>query len=140
MKWSGDSANLPQLERLLNPFFASRNVGLRYNNMLLHQNMTISGGWFNNWWATGKPYAGSSNQFTTRVTALLFSTKKAPATCTPDLPRAGSAPPMEICNFPAKPESNVTSNYLSTGVFPANSATEYGFEGLVNVGPVFCFG
>jgi phosphate-selective porin OprO and OprP len=78
----GDSANLPQLERLLNPFFTSRDVGLRYNNTLFDKTMTVSAGWFNDWWTKGRAYDGSSNHYTARITGVPYWAGTAPITCT----------------------------------------------------------
>lgn len=131
----GDSANLPQLERLLNPFFASRNVGVKYSNTLPGKRMTISGGWFNDWWTKGRAYDGSSNQFTTRVTALpIYSEDGSEYLHLGFTTRWYGATDGNL-RFRAKPESNVTSDFLDTGNFSANSATEYGFEALLNAGP-----
>ena len=64
----GDAANLPQLERILNPFFTSRNIGVRVDNVIFKKKMTYAAGWFNDWWARDRPYDGSSNHFTGRIT------------------------------------------------------------------------
>lgn len=39
----GDAANLPHFERLLNPFFNSRNIGVIYRHYLLNNRISLSG-------------------------------------------------------------------------------------------------
>ena len=45
----GDAANLPQQERILSPFFVSRNVGIRYLDNYLSDRMSFSLGIYNDW-------------------------------------------------------------------------------------------
>ena len=50
----GDAANLPHQERVLNPFFISRNIGLKLTQVIGDaQRMTASAGVFNDWWVNG---------------------------------------------------------------------------------------
>jgi phosphate-selective porin OprO/OprP len=136
----GDSANLPQLERLLTAFFTSRNVGVKYNNALFHQRMTISGGWFNDWWSKGRPYDGSSNHFSGRLTAVpVYAMDGAEYLHLGFTTRWIGATDGNL-RFRAKPESNVTNDYLDTGNFSGKSATEFGAEALANFGPFSILG
>ncbi|SEW36827.1 OprO/OprP family phosphate-selective porin [Chitinophaga arvensicola] len=66
----GDAVNIPQTERILNPFFVSRNIGIRYMFNSLQSRMTYSVGWFNDGWVTGVPLKESGNDFTVRITGL----------------------------------------------------------------------
>jgi hypothetical protein len=66
----GDAANLPQHERLLNPFFRSRNVGATLGNTVLDQRATWAVGWYNDWWTQGNSWSESGNDFAGRITAL----------------------------------------------------------------------
>jgi len=45
----GDAANLPQHERLLSPFFVSRNVGVQLSNSVLDGRATWAVGVYNDW-------------------------------------------------------------------------------------------
>ncbi len=67
---AGDSANLPHNERLLSPFFTSRNVGVQWSNTMLDQRGTWAVGWYNDWWVNGDSFGESGNDFAARVTAL----------------------------------------------------------------------
>jgi phosphate-selective porin len=66
----GDAANLPQQERLLSPFFRSRNVGAQLSNAVLDQRATWTVGWYNDWWVAGQSWSDSGNDFAGRITAL----------------------------------------------------------------------
>jgi phosphate-selective porin len=132
----GDAANLPQLERLLTPFFTSRNVGVRYFNSLANNRMSIGGGWFNDWWTKGDPYEGSSNHFTGRLTALPVMSKDGSSYLHVAFAARWIGATNGQLQFVARPESNVTTPYADTGKFAAQSSVNYGFEGLANSGPV----
>jgi phosphate-selective porin OprO/OprP len=133
---AGDAANIPQMERLLNPFFTSRNVGVRYQNNLANKRIFISGGWFNDWWTKGNPYSGSSNHYTMRITGLPYmSSDKSKYLHAAFAARWIGAANGQL-QYVARPESNVTTPYVDTGKFAARSATNYGFEALANDGPV----
>jgi phosphate-selective porin OprO and OprP len=62
----GDAANLPHQERLLNPFFKSRNTGIVLKHYLMDNRMTLAAGWFNDWFSGGN----GTNTFTGRITGL----------------------------------------------------------------------
>jgi phosphate-selective porin OprO/OprP len=72
----GDAANLPPLERILTPFFTSRNVGVLLSNTAFDKRMTISGGWANDWWITGQKFDDSSNHFSSRITGLASASEE----------------------------------------------------------------
>lgn len=53
----GDAASLRHQERVLTPFFVSRNVGAKILHVIANQRMTMAAGVFNDvsrpqWWAT----------------------------------------------------------------------------------------
>ena len=65
----GDSANLPQQERVLSPFFVSRNVGAKLSHVFGdNQRMTLSGGVFNDWWTKGESLESSGTDVSARLT------------------------------------------------------------------------
>ncbi len=69
----GDAANLPHQERVLSPFFVSRNVGLKLNHVIGDsQRMTASVGVFNDWWANGEALDDSGTDVTARFTGLVW--------------------------------------------------------------------
>ena len=59
----GDAANLPHNERLLSPFFRSRNDGVTLGNAVLDQRATWAVGWYNDWWTQGTSWSDSGNDF-----------------------------------------------------------------------------
>jgi phosphate-selective porin OprO/OprP len=136
----GDSANLPQLERLLNPFFTSRNVGLKYSNTFLHQNMNVSGGWFNDWWSKGNPFTGSSNHFSGRITGVPIYRNDGADYLHLGFAARHIGATYGTLQFNARPESNVTDPYINTGKFAASASEQYSLEALANHGPFSALG
>ena len=124
------------MERLLNPFFTSRNVGVEYFNSLAHNRMSVAGGWFNDWWSKGTPYDTSSNHYTTRVTFLPVKSEDGSSYLHFAFSTRWIGATNGTLQLTGRPESNVTSPYVDTGKFPANSSANYGFEALANSGPV----
>src|SRR5262245_13568635 len=66
----GDAANLQQEERVLSPFFVSRNIGVRVSNVAAGERMSWAAGWFNDWWIEDEAFDRSGNQFSGRITGL----------------------------------------------------------------------
>jgi len=66
----GDAANLPHNERLLSPFFRSRNDGVTLGNAVFDQRATWVVGWYNDWWTQGTSWSDSGNDFAGRLTVL----------------------------------------------------------------------
>jgi phosphate-selective porin len=126
----GDAANLPQSERILNPFFASRNTGIVYRHFLLNDRMTISGGWFNNWLAKGGSLSESVNTYTARVTGLpkWVNNGKQFMHMGVSIRYLGAQNGME--RLQGKNESNVSTNYVDTKSFSASHQLNLGFEQL----------
>jgi phosphate-selective porin OprO/OprP len=132
----GDAANLPQQERVLSPFFASRNVGLRLNRVLgAEHRMTAALGVFNDWWVDGDSFDDSGTDVAARFTGLLWDD--------PDRHRflhvgvAGRFTGAEngVLRYKGRPESNVTDNYVDTGNLSADHGLHLGLEALWNHGP-----
>jgi len=131
----GDAANLPQLERTLNPFFVSRNIGVKLSNSVLNERMTYSVGWFNDWFTQGQSFDESANDFTARVTGLpIFSQGGANYLHLGAAFRYAGAE-NGVLRLKGKPESNITSNYVDTGDLPASHQNEISLELLANRGP-----
>jgi len=131
----GDAANLPQLERTLNPFFVSRNIGVKLSNSFLNERMTYSVGWFNDWFTQGQSFDESANDFTARVTGLpVFSQGGANYLHLGAAFRYAGAE-NGVLRLKGKPESNITSNYVDTGDLPASHQNEISLELLGNRGP-----
>jgi phosphate-selective porin len=127
-----DAAFLPQIERVLNSFFLSRNVGVVLNNSVLKKRMTYSAGWFNDWWVQGEDFSKWGNHFAGRVTGLVSINE--------DGSRyfhvGGSARYAGANNgsvrLRGQPESFVTDYYVDTLNISAANQKELAFESLWN--------
>lgn len=128
----GDAANLPQTERMLSPFFASRNTGVRWSKPAINDRMTFSAGYFNNFIMSGTSFAEGANTVTARVTGLPIYKEDGHHF----IHLAASMRYLEAQNgvlrFKGKDESNVSSNYIDTKDFTAKNALSFGFEELMN--------
>jgi len=130
----GDAANLPQHERLLSPFFRSRNVGAQLSNAVFDQRATWAVGWFNDWWTQGQSYSGSGNDFAGRVTALpVWSDDGANYLHVAASVRYYGAVDDQL-RYRGKPASNVSDDYVDTGKVRGDHAWHTGLEALWNVG------
>jgi phosphate-selective porin OprO/OprP len=130
----GDAANVPQVERILNPFFSSRNVGLRWNRQLDSDRMTFALGIFNDWWLADVPLDESGTQVALRVTRLVWEDGDNRYFHVGGGYRYNGAD-NETMRYKGRPESNVTDNYVDTGNFPASHGNHFSFEALWNEGP-----
>jgi phosphate-selective porin OprO/OprP len=129
----GLSMNLPQQERVLNPFFQSRALGVKLASPLLHnKRATYSLGWF--------PLNYDGNQFTGRTTYLPYISDDDAryVHVGVDYRYLGSA--NHTLQFSGKPESNVADSYVNTGKFPANYANELDYEFVATVKSVSLYG
>ena len=130
----GDAANLPHSERVLSPFFVSRNMGVK----MLHvfgekKTMTLSYGMFNDTWDINAT-SSRGMDYAARVTGLVW-----------DVPEKQQFLHLGLAlrevgadgtlRYRGRPESNVTDYYVDTGNMPADGAFQYGLEALWNNGP-----
>jgi phosphate-selective porin OprO/OprP len=129
----GDAANLPQTERILNPFFISRNTGVRWNKTLLNDRMTVAAGYFNNFASTDTTIKGGANEFTARVTGLVYNDEADKKFLHLGVSYRYLEAKDGVLRYKGKDESNVSSNYVDTKDFAANHSASYGFEELYNV-------
>jgi len=130
----GDSANLPHHERVLSPFFISRNVGIRLSNTVFDQRATWSIGWFNDWWTQGQSFSRSGNDFAARVTILpILGDDGATYLHLGMAVRYYGADDDEL-RFRGRPASNVADYYVDTGKVAGDHAWNAGLEALWNVG------
>ena len=127
---AGDATFLPSQERALNPFFASRNVGMTLNNHAFHKRMMFTSGWFNDWWVTGHKFEGSSNHFASRITGLLSANSDGSRYLHMGVSGRYAGAADGAIQLKGKPESNVTSNYVDTGKIAASNQKELALEGL----------
>jgi phosphate-selective porin OprO/OprP len=126
----GDAAFLPSLERVLNPFFTSRDVGLSMSNTAFKKRMTYSTGWFNDWWVHGKDFDSAGNHFASRVTGLISINDDGSRYLHVGASARYAGANLGVVRLQGKPESDVTSNYVDTGNIPASNQKEFALEAL----------
>jgi phosphate-selective porin OprO/OprP len=124
----GLSALLLQQERILQPFFVSRNTGVNFSGQLAGDRMTWAAGVFNDWLDSGDAFDRDANDYVARVTGL--------ASVSPDnfnylhfgvgLRRVGAHD--GLIRFSGRPESNVADKYVDTGDFAADHASQLSLE------------
>jgi phosphate-selective porin OprO/OprP len=126
----GLSVVLPQQERVLNPFFATRNVGVNVSGQLARGRMTWAAGVFNDWLETGADYKTNARNIDGRLTALARESpdKTEYVHLGVGLQRRGADSGM--LRFSGRPESNVTDKYVDTKDFPAAGANQLSFEAM----------
>jgi phosphate-selective porin len=126
----GDAANLPHHERLLSPFFRSRNDGVMLGNTVLGQRATWAIGWYNDWWTQGDSWSDSGNDFAGRLTALpVWSDDGADYLHLAASVRYFGADDDQL-RYRGKPASNVASDFVDTGQVPGDHAWHSGVEAL----------
>jgi len=132
----GDAANLPQQERVLTPFFVSRNVGVKVIHVFGDdQRMTLSGGVFNDWFVTGDSLSDSGTDVSARFTGLVWDKRDGKSFLHLGVSGRYAGADNNTLRYAGRPESNVTDNYVDTGNLTADHAWHLGLEALWNEGP-----
>jgi len=126
----GDAAFLPSLERILNPFFTSRNVGISLSNTAFKKRMTYTSGWFNDWWVHGKDFDSAGNHFASRVTGLISINEDGSRYLHVGASARYAGADLGVVRLRGKPENNVATNYVDTGNIPASNQKEFALEAL----------
>jgi phosphate-selective porin OprO/OprP len=117
----GLSMNLPQQERVLNPFFQSRAFGARLASPVFHnKRATYSLGWY--------PLHYDGSQFTSRATYLPYISDDDSRYIHFGVDYRYLGASNHTLQFSGKPESNVADNFVNTGKFAANYANELDYE------------
>jgi phosphate-selective porin len=129
----GDAANLPHHERLLSPFFRSRNVGATLSNTVLEQRATWAVGWYNDWWTEGRSYSDSGNDFAARLTALPMWSDDGDSYLHLAVSTRYYGAVEDQLRYKGKPASNVADDYVDTGKIPGDHAWHTGLEALWTV-------
>lgn len=133
----GDAANLPQQERVLSPFFVSRDVGLKLTRVIgAAQRMTVSAGVFNDWFVDGDSLEDSGTDVTARFTGLARDEDEGKSFLHLGLSTRYVGAEDGVLRYKGRPESNVADNYVDTGDLPADHAWHLGLEALWNEGPL----
>jgi phosphate-selective porin OprO/OprP len=132
----GDAANLPHQERVLNPFFVSRNIGVRLNHVIgTAQRMTAAVGIFNDWWSTGDSLEDSGTDVTARFTGLVRDERNGKSFLHLGVSGRYAGADNNSLRYKGRPESNVSDPYVDTGNLSADHAWHLGWEALWNEGP-----
>jgi hypothetical protein len=121
----GDAANLPHQERLLNPFFRSRNAGIVYRHFFLNNRLTASAGWFNDF-INGK----GNNTFTARVTGLPKWVNNGKLFMHSGMGFRYVQAKEGTVRLKGKNQSNISTNYTDTKDFAADHQVNLNFEQL----------
>jgi phosphate-selective porin len=129
----GDSANLPQPERLLSPFFTSRNIGVQWSNTVFDQRGTWAVGWYNDWWTTGDSFGQSGNDFAARVTALPTWSEDGDRYLHVAASVRYYGADNDKLRFRGQPASHVSDYYVDTGNIAGDHAWNTGLEALWSV-------
>lgn len=132
----GDAANLPFLERTLNPFFVSRGIGVKISNSVLNERMTYAVGWFNDWFTQDQSFGESANDVTARITALPVYSKDGARYLHLAASYRYAGAENGVVRLKGRPESNVASSFVDTGDLPASHQHALGLELLATRG---CF-
>ena len=121
----GDAANLPHQERLLNPFFRSRNTGIVYKHYFFGNRMTATAGWFNDF-INGK----GNNTFTSRLTGLTKWVNNGKLYIHSGIGFRYVQAKEGTVRLKGKNQSNISTNYVDTKDFAADHQVNLGFEQL----------
>ncbi|MXO59101.1 hypothetical protein GRI89_06050 [Altererythrobacter salegens] len=135
----GDSANLPQNERVLNPFFVSRNFGFKIIQVLGEdKRATIAVGAFRDKWDFNST-TDRGWDYTVRATGLLWDVPDQNQFFHIGLSYRHVAADGTI-RYKGRAETNAGDNAVDTDTFAADNANHFGGEALFNVGPVSFLG
>jgi phosphate-selective porin OprO/OprP len=126
----GDAANLPHHERLLSPFFRSRNDGVSLGNTLLNQRATWTVGWYNDWLTQGTSWSDSGNDFAGRLTALPVWSGDGASYLHVGLSTRYYGAVDDQLRYKGKPASNVATEYVDSGKVAGDHAWHTGLEAL----------
>lgn len=130
----GDAANLQHSERVLSPFFVSRNMGAKMLHVIgKEKRVTVSYGFFNDGWDINSK-SSRGTDYAARITGLVWDVPDNQQFMHVGLALRYVAADGTL-RYRGRPESNVIDYYLDTGNLVANDAFQYGVEALWNSGP-----
>jgi phosphate-selective porin OprO and OprP len=132
----GDAANLPQQERVLNPFFVSRNVGAKLIHVFGEDHrITFSAGVFNTGWLKGASAPDSGTDVSARLTGLVWDEAGGKRYLHLGISGRHVGADNDTLRYRSRPETNVGDYYVDTGNLRADHAQHLGLELLWNEGP-----
>lgn len=121
----GASANLPQVERLMNPFAQSRDIGVTLSNTMFDKRAT---------WTVGV-FQEKGTQATARLTAVPVWDDNSEHYLHLAVATRYNGSENGQLRFSGRPESDVTDLYVDTGQIPADHAWHFALEALWADGP-----
>jgi phosphate-selective porin len=127
---------LPQQERMLTPFYNTRNTGLQLSGQLAGDHMTWWTGAFNDWLETGTKLNHTATNWFGRLTGLPYVTEDNFNFLHIGIGSSHLGSDNGMMRFSGRPSSNVADKYVDTESFPANHATELSFEAIFSFAPL----
>jgi phosphate-selective porin OprO/OprP len=125
-----------QQERILNPFFVTRSIGVQVSGPLAGDRMTWSGGWYNDWLESGASFEDNANDYVARITGLARVSDDNHSFWHLGLGLRRVGPDAGVIRLSGRPESNVADRYVDTGEFAADYAGSLSVESVWQRGPL----
>ncbi len=126
---------LPQQERMLSPFFTTRNTGIQLSGQLAKDRMTWAAGAFNDWLETGEQLSSNATNWVARVTGLPFISEDNANFLHLGAGAKWVGNDTGTMRFSGRPSSNVADKYVDTKSFAADHASELSFEAIYSFRP-----
>ena len=127
----GDAANLPHHERFLEPFFRSRNTGIKLSNPILNDRGTFAVGWADDRWLRSDSFTGGGTSLTARLTGLpVWAEDGSHFLHLAVSGRYNGSDSQDSLRYSGRPASRVADLYVDTGKFPADGGWHVGLEAL----------
>jgi phosphate-selective porin OprO/OprP len=132
----GDAANLAVSERVLSPFFQSRNTGAKLTHVWgPAKRGTLTMGVYNDAWdLQNKDRRGVDG--TARLTGLVWADDENDSHYLHLGAAVRHVASKGTLRYRGRPGSNVSSNFVDTGSFEADGALHLGLEAMLALGPV----
>jgi phosphate-selective porin OprO/OprP len=123
----GSTASMPQSERVLSPFAASRNLGISATHVFgANRDWNLSAGFYRDSFGFSGGGAGAS----ARLTHLLWEDAAAGRYLHLGVAWRHRPAVDGMMRYRGRPASNVADDFVDTGDFPANGANHFGLEAL----------
>jgi phosphate-selective porin len=132
----GLSLTNSQQERILNPFFVTRSIGVQVSGPAAGDRMTWAAGWYNDWLESGASFSDNANDYVGRVTGLVQVSADNHNFLHLGFGARRVGPDAGLIRLSGRPESNVASRYVDTGEFAAEYAGSISLEAVWQRGPV----
>jgi phosphate-selective porin OprO and OprP len=119
---------LPTQERILSPFFVTRNTGLLLSDSFAGDRMTWAAGVFNDWLETGEQLDNNASDYVARLTGLPWVTRDNRDYLHLGVGVRHAGSDNGSMRLSGRPASNVADKYLDTGNFLADYANMLSLE------------